>query len=93
VNLYALRGVALGPGLTFEDTSAWIDRAIKTHGWLILVFHLVDQSNPTSYPYHYPLTDFEKLTDRLGSLPIWVAGQGQVVKHWKRARAEESLTR
>jgi peptidoglycan/xylan/chitin deacetylase (PgdA/CDA1 family) len=80
-DLFALRAIALGPSMTADDLTVWLERAITSRTWLIVVLHLVARRNPTGYPYFCSLSEFERLLDAVQSRPFWIATQRQVVRH------------
>lgn len=77
---FSLCALALGPGLTTDDIEPWLDLALTTCGWLVLVFHLVSSSNPAGYPYHCSPESFRATVSQIRSLPFWIAPQGTVVR-------------
>jgi peptidoglycan/xylan/chitin deacetylase (PgdA/CDA1 family) len=79
--LFALRSVALGPGMVVQDLVAWLDRARASNAWLVAVFHLVADANPAGYPYFCSTSDWRQLLDAVQSRPLWVATQREVVRH------------
>jgi peptidoglycan/xylan/chitin deacetylase (PgdA/CDA1 family) len=80
-DLFALRAIVLGPGMTADDLAVWLERAITSRTWLIVVLHLVARHNPIGYPYFCSLSEFERLLDAVQSQPFWIATQRQVVRY------------
>lgn len=80
-DLFALRAVALGPGMTVDDLTVWMEQAVTSRTWLIVVLHLVARHNPTGYPYFCSLSEFQRLLDAVQSQPFWIATQRQVVRY------------
>lgn len=80
-DLFALHAIALGPGTTVDDLAVWLERAVQSRTWLIVVLHLVARHNPTNYPYFCSLSEFQRLLDAVQSQPFWIATQRQVVRH------------
>ncbi|MBN1484479.1 MAG: polysaccharide deacetylase family protein [Chloroflexia bacterium] len=82
----ALRALILAPGSRPAQLEPWLRRACQERAWLILVLHLVAESNPTGYPYFYSCAAFQELLDMLQKRPLWVASQGQVVSYLREQR-------
>lgn len=78
---FRLKAVPIFPTMPLSDISRWLDRALYSGGWLILVFHLVSQQNPTQYPFYMPLQQFEQLLTAVKTRPFWVATQSQVADY------------
>ena len=80
-DLFALCAIALGPGLTVDGLTTWLERARTSRAWLIIVLHLIAKRNPTGHPYFCPLSEFQRLLDAVQSQPFWIATQRQVVRY------------
>lgn len=89
---FALRAVVLGPGATVDDLVIWLERAYRSSAWLIVVFHLVAEHNPTGYPYFCPLSEFQRLLDTVQSQPFWIATQRQIVRYLAAPNATGSTS-
>ena len=78
---FALRAISLGPGLSLDGVTGWLERAVARRDWLIIVLHLVSERNPTGYPYYCPVTEFRRMLDSLQAMPLWIATQRKVIRH------------
>lgn len=74
VDPYDIKGHAITPTTTLDEISEWIDEAVSTQGWLILMFHQVDASQDD---YSIDPETFERILDLVvaSDLPVVTPSQ------------------
>jgi peptidoglycan/xylan/chitin deacetylase (PgdA/CDA1 family) len=79
---FALRAQTWTVSTPSDAPAQWVDDACRRGGWLIEVFHLVDE--PSGYPWTTTPADFARHLDALVDAGVWVAPQTAVLAHLTR---------
>ena len=81
LDLYALKCYSWEKSTDLKRANLWVDRAIRSHGWLIELHHLVTEDRAVERKYQTMLQDLRGHLEETLSKSVWLDAQKSIAKY------------
>lgn len=90
-DFFSLKSMVISKDTSAQEINGWADEVEQEGYWLIEMYHLVNDSNPTNYELYTSPSILGAHLDHLSEKEVWVATQQSVVKYIKE-RDDSKIT-